>query len=137
MMGAAEGDAILGLWNNEEKDARIEILRSGDKYYGRIVWVKEPTYPVNDKAGRTARPRTDDKNPDPLSRNRPILGLKIMYDFTYAGSKRWKGGKVYDPKSGNTYRGTITLVSADELYLRGFVLFSLFGRTTTWTRADR
>ena len=29
---AAGGDDILGVWNNQEKDAKIEIQKCGDKY---------------------------------------------------------------------------------------------------------
>ena len=57
-----------------------------------------------------------------------------MNDFAFAGKTVWKGGTVYDPKSGKTYSGKMTLVSPNKLDMRGFVGISLFGRTTTWTR---
>jgi uncharacterized protein (DUF2147 family) len=47
---------------------------------------------------------------------------------------QWTGGRVYDPNSGNTYRGTITLIDADTLKLRGYVGITLFGRTEIWKR---
>ncbi len=90
-------------------------------------------------SGRTHRgdagtPRLDYHNPDSAKRSRPILGLQIVNDFIFAGENVWKGGTVYDPKSGNTYRGKMTLISPDVLDLRGFIGIPLFGRTTTWTR---
>ena len=131
---ASDSDMILGIWDDEEKDARIEIFRCGDKYCGKIIWIKEPVYEANEDAVRTGMPRTDDNNPNTLFRNRPIVGLLIMSGFNYAGRYQWAGGTVYDPKSGSTYRGKMTLVSKDRLDLRGYVLFSFFGRTSGWTR---
>jgi uncharacterized protein (DUF2147 family) len=57
-----------------------------------------------------------------------------MSGFEYAEGYSWVGGKLYDPKSGMTYSGKMTLVSSDRLELRGYVIFSLFGRTSSWSR---
>ncbi len=131
---ASGGDAILGVWNNEEKDGKIEIYRCGDRYCGKIVWAKEPNYPAGSTEGTPGTPRLDHNNPDPKLRKTPIIGLVIVHNFTYAGDNTWVGGTVYDPKNGKTYRGKMTLVSPNQLNLRGFVGIPLFGRTTTWTR---
>jgi uncharacterized protein (DUF2147 family) len=134
--GAAQGDDILGLWSNQEGDARIEIYLCGGKYCGKIVWIKEWVYPADDPRGRAGQPRLDDNNPDQKLRNRPVVGLQIMDGFIFNGDDDWTRGTVYDPKNGKTYRGRMTLVRADRLYLRGYVLFSFFGRTTTWRRLN-
>jgi uncharacterized protein (DUF2147 family) len=131
---AAGGDDILGVWNNEEKDAKIEIFKCSGKYCGKIVFAKEPNYPAGSKEGTPGTPRLDHNNPDTAKRSTPIIGLQIVNDFIFAGENAWKGGTVYDPKIGKTYRGKMTLVSPNKLDLRGFVGIPLFGRTTTWTR---
>ena len=131
---AASGDDILGVWNNEEKDGKIEIFNCGAKYCGKIVFAKEPNYPADSKEGVPGTARLDHNNPDAAKRSTPILGLRIVKDFIFDGEDTWKGGTVYDPKNGKTYRGKITLVSPDKLNLRGFIGIPLFGRTTTWTR---
>ena len=131
---AAGGDDILGVWNNEENDARIEIVKCGERYCGDIVWLKEPDYPAGSIEGTPGTPRIDHHNPDLALRKTPIIGLRIVHDFMYAGDDQWKGGTVYDPKNGKTYSGKITLVSPTSLKLRGFIGFSFIGRTTTWTR---
>lgn len=130
----ANSNDILGLWNNEEGDAIIEVFKCGEKYCGKVIWVNEPTYPADDEKSRAGQPRLDDNNPNTKLRNRPIVGLQIMDGFTFHGKNRWVGGTVYDPKNGKTYSGKMTLDSPDKLHLRGFMFFSLFGRTTTWTR---
>ena len=129
-------DSILGIWNNEEKDAQIEIFRCGGKYCGKIVWVNKPLYSADENRAQAGLPRRDNKNPNPDLRSRFIICLQIMSDFEYAGDYRWVGGKVYDPKSGQTYSGEITLVSSNRLELRGYVIFSIFGKSSFWTRVN-
>ena len=131
---AADGDAILGVWNNQEKDAKIEIYKCGGEYCGKVVRLKEPNYPEGSNEGTPGTPRLDHNNPDPNLKKTPIIGLEIMRGFSYAGGSKWTGGTVYDPKNGKTYRGKMTLVSPNQLSLRGFVGIPLFGRTATWTR---
>ena len=78
--------------------------------------------------------RLDAENPDPALRSRPLRGLVIMTGFRYEGDGEWTGGRIYDPNSGNTYKGTIRVVDSITLKLRGYVGISLLGRTDTWTR---
>ncbi|HTP04407.1 MAG TPA: DUF2147 domain-containing protein [Nitrospirota bacterium] len=131
---AAGSDDILGVWNNEEKDAKIEIYKCGVKYCGKIIWLKEPNYPEGSKDGTPGAPRLDHHNPDPSLRKVLIIGLNIVHDFTTTDGHIWFGGTIYDPKSGKTYRGKMTLVSPNQLSLRGYVGIPLFGRSTTWTK---
>jgi uncharacterized protein (DUF2147 family) len=131
---AAGEDRILGIWNDEEKDAQIEIFRCGVKYCGKIVWINKPFYSADEDRTKAGLPRTDDNNPNSDLRSHPIIGLQIMSGFEYAEGYSWVGGKLYDPKSGMTYSGKMTLVSSDRLELRGYVIFSLFGRTSSWSR---
>jgi len=125
---------ILSAWNNEEKDAKIEMYKCGVKYCGKIIWLKEPNYPEGSKDGVPGTPRLDHHNPDSSLRNVLIIGLNIVHDFTTTDGHTWFGGTVYDPKSGKTYRGKMTLVSPNQLNLRGYVGIPLFGRSTTWTK---
>jgi uncharacterized protein (DUF2147 family) len=131
---AASGDEILGVWNNQEKDARIEIFRCADKYCGKILSLNEPDYPADSRDGIPGTPKLDHRNPDPALKARPIIGLQIVNDFVFVGDDLWKDGTVYDPKKGKTYSGRMTLVSPAQLNLRGFVGISLIGRTAVWTR---
>jgi uncharacterized protein (DUF2147 family) len=132
---AANGDDIVGVWNSQGHDARIEIFKCGSKYCGKIVWMDEPRYTVKDKEGKPGELKLDVNNPDKTLRNHPILGLQIMRDFRFDGGNRWTDGRVYDPESGKTYRASMSLVSINELHLRGYIGIPLLGRTATWTRA--
>jgi uncharacterized protein (DUF2147 family) len=133
---AAQPDDIVGVWFNEERDAKIELARCGAKYCGAIVWLKEPLYTAGSDEGSPGTPKLDRNNPDPARRDAPIIGLQIVRDFSYAGENVWNEGEVYDPDNGKTYRGKMTLVARERLELRGYIGISLFGRTTAWTRAE-
>jgi len=76
----------------------------------------------------------DVHNPTPALRDRPVLGMEIGSGFHQTDPDRLGGGHLYDPISGHTYRGTMTPTGPDTLKLRGYILFTLFGRTETWTR---
>lgn len=123
----SDNDAILGKWFNEDKDAVIEIYKQNGKYYGKVTWLK---FPLDDNG----KPKTDPLNDDESLRDRARMGMVIMYDFNYEGDSEWSDGKIYDPATGNEYSGTMTLVSQNVLDLRGYVGFTWFGRTSTWTR---
>lgn len=124
----AQSDAIIGDWYNQEKDAVIKITKAeGETFQGQIVWMLNP----NDENGM---PKVDNLNPDESLQSRPRMGMVIMYGFEYDGDNEWDDGEIYDPKSGNTYSGTITLSSENNLDLRGYVGLPIFGRTSNWTR---
>ena len=129
-------DDIAGTWFNQAKDAKVEIAKCGNDYCGKIVWLKDPTYPAGSKLGTPGTPKLDDKNPDAARRKEPVMGLEIIKGFQFAGGNLWKNGTIYDPDSGKTYNAKATLVAHDQLDLRGFVGVSLFGRTEKWTRAN-
>jgi uncharacterized protein (DUF2147 family) len=59
-----------------------------------------------------------------------------MDGFTYSGEGKWKSGRIYDPNSGKTYKCKVTPVNENTLELRGYIGFSLLGRTETWTRRE-
>lgn len=122
----ADPALVEGTWLNGDGDGWIELAIEDDQLVGRIAGSPD------DPEGR--RPaRQDVRNPDPALRSRRLLGLVILSGFRRDGD-RWTGGRIYDPNSGNTYRGTITVVDRDTLSLRGYVGISLFGRSENWKR---
>lgn len=130
----AAGDDIIGVWYNQEKDAQIELFKCGEKYCGKVVWLKEPNYPEGSQDGVPGTPKLDHNNPKPEMKKAPLIGLQIMHDFVFAGGNMWTGGRIYDPENGKIYRGKITFISPHQLNLRGFIGISLLGRTAIWTR---
>ena len=126
---SAQADDILGKWLNADKDAHIEVYKQGGKYFGKIVWLKEPIDPD------TGKPKRDKENPDARLRSRPTLGLVIMENFVFSDGE-WESGSIYDPKTGNTYKCYMNLKNSNTLFVRGYIGKSWMGlgRTTEWTR---
>jgi uncharacterized protein (DUF2147 family) len=60
----------------------------------------------------------------------------MLKDFKFDGNDEWKGGDIYDPESGKTYRSYMYLKDSNTLKVRGYVGISLLGRTETWTRTN-
>ena len=118
---------IEGDWYTENNNAIIKIYKDGNTLSGKITWIKTP----NDENGN---PKTDPENPDEKLKSRKRLGMIMMYNFIYDEDDQWDDGEIYDPESGNTYSGIITMTSKNKLDLRGYVGISWFGRTSQWTR---
>lgn len=121
-------DAVIGTWLNGTKKGHIQIYKQGEKYFGKLIWLKEPNDPA------TGKPKLDTKNEDASHHNRPIIGLVNMTNFEYDGGKVWDEGKIYNPEDGKTYSCKMTLKDPNTLDVRGFVGISLLGKTQTWTR---
>lgn len=129
---AGDADAIVGVWKTDPTDrgyAHVEVSRRDGLFEGRVVWLSKPDFPPGDPAA--GEPKVDRLNPDLELRGRPILGMELMGGFRYADGV-WKGGRIYDPETGKTYRCTIRLGDDGTLRLRGFIGISLLGRTTVW-----
>jgi len=123
---AESPDAILGEWVTEGDKSFVEIYKCDELYCGKIIWLKNP----KDEEGKE---KVDKKNPDETMRNRKLLGLPILWGFTYSGEGKWEKGKIYDPQNGKTYSCRIKL-EGEKLKVRGFIGFSLLGRTSVWTK---
>lgn len=120
---------ILGVWLNEEADAQIEVFKEQDKYFGKIVWLKIAKHENGDWM-------LDIKNPDEKLRSRKKLGMTVMQNLVWdSKDKEWNDGKIYDAREGDTYSLYAKTEGMDILNLRGYIGFSLFGKTTSWTRS--
>jgi uncharacterized protein (DUF2147 family) len=126
----AEADLVIGNWLVQDKKAKVQIFKRSNKYFGKLVWLKEP----NNEQGK---PKLDKENPEENQRSRPILGLELLRDFVYDEDLVWEDGEIYDPKNGKTYSCKMTL-SADgrTLDVRGYIGISLIGRSQTWSRTE-
>jgi uncharacterized protein (DUF2147 family) len=127
------------VWLTEPGDkggrARVEVEKHGETYVGRIIWLEEPDFPSGPDQGK---PKTDVENLDEALRSRPVIGLEILSGMTYQNDGTWGGGTIYDPANGKTYSATLSLDGDgdDTLDMRGYVGFSLFGRTSVWRRVE-
>ncbi len=123
----AQSDKIEGFWFNDVKDAKIQIYKGSDnKYYGKIIWLKDPM--------ENGTMKVDKKNPKAKLKTQPLVGLMILKGFE-KDKDTYEDGTIYDPQNGKTYDCTITY-KGPKLSIRGFIGISLFGRTTVWERVQ-
>lgn len=67
-------------------------------------------------------------------KDKPVNGMKIMYDFKRNGKGEYKGNKLFDPEQAMTFRGRVWLdpKNNNRLKVRGYLAFLY--RTQTWHR---
>jgi uncharacterized protein (DUF2147 family) len=124
-----KADDIIGVWLNQEATGKIQIYKEGNKYFGKLVWLRTPLDSI------TGQPRTDKENPDGKLKSIPLIGLVNLKNFVFDGKEEWSGGTIYDPKNGKTYKCYIKFESSNRLKIRGYIGFSLLGRNTFWTKS--
>lgn len=122
-----EADKIIGLWQTGSGKGRVQITKYGNKFSGKIVWLRDP----NDAKGN---PKLDSKNPDVNRQKNTTIGITNLLGFTYEGNSEYDNGTVYDPENGKTYKCIMTLENINSLNVRGYIGFSFIGRTDVWTR---
>jgi uncharacterized protein (DUF2147 family) len=116
---AAAAAPIEGLWLTDDGKGVVRIGPCGRQLCGWIARVLDrgPNVPTRDL-----------RNPDPRLRGRPLVGLPILTGFDASGA----GGHAYDPKSGRSYRTTLSLNRDGSLSVTGCVIFIC--ETKRWTR---
>jgi uncharacterized protein (DUF2147 family) len=124
----AQHDPIEHIWYNEEKTAKVQIYKAVDgKFYGKVVWLKEPN--------RDGKPKLDIHNSDKKRQCDPLMGMVVLKQFKKKDATHYEDGTIYDPKIGKTYTSKMELKNG-KLEVRGYIGISIIGRSATWTKAD-
>lgn len=119
---------IEGKWktiDDETKQAKsiVEIYKKSDgKYYGKVSQL------LIKPADPNCTGCKDDR------KGKPILGMEIIRGLVKDGDE-FTGGTITDPKTGKTYKCTITK-SGDKLNVRGYMGVSILGRTQVWQKVN-
>ncbi len=104
----------------------IEIFEKDGQLYGKIE--------------KLFRKSDEDQNPkcDKCSgaqKDQLIIGMQILSGLKKDSDIKWSGGEIIDPNNGKTYSCKVTLTEdGKKLEVRGFIGFSLLGRTQVWDR---
>jgi uncharacterized protein (DUF2147 family) len=128
LFGVLSFAQIEGKWktiDDETKQAKsiVEIYKKADgSYYGKVSQL------LIKPADPNCTVCKDDR------KGKPILGLEIIRGLKKDGNE-FSGGTITDPKTGKTYKCTITR-TGDQLNVRGYVGVSLLGRTQTWQKVN-
>ncbi len=125
-IGVITNAQIEGKWKTIDDETGkpksiVEIFKKSDgKYYGRIFQLLNK--PENNNCVKCSDDRKD----------KPLLGLEIIRGLKKE-DKEFTGGTITDPKNGKTYKCTIK-TDGDKLNVRGYIGFSLIGRSQTWQK---
>lgn len=128
---ATSQDSIKGFWKTIDDETGIpksivEIYQVSETYQGRIVELLPPEAP-----NKICTQCTGEK------RNQPAKGLQIISNIKeIERGKTWGNGEILDPNNGKTYRCLLELKNLKTLEVRGYIGFSLFGRSQTWYRVE-
>lgn len=122
------GQTIIGQWETfddktKEKKAVIEIYKTNNLYFAKIV--ESFVGNKNDICGTCKGTK----------KGKPIIGLVIVENIKKDGNE-FNGGSILDPENGETYKCYLKLIDTNKLKVRGFLGFSLFGRTQYWRRKE-
>lgn len=126
----AQSAGIVGKWKTIDDETGkpksiVEIFKDGETIKGKIVELINPTEP-----NPTCKECSGDK------KDQPVQGLEIIWDMKEkTANKEWTGGQILDPKNGKVYKCRLRLdEDGSKLEVRGFIGFSLLGRSQTWHR---
>jgi uncharacterized protein (DUF2147 family) len=127
---ALAAESPLGRWKtiddetNKEKSV-VEVYEAGGKLYGKIV---ELLQEKDGGAGKLCAKCTGSDY------NMPMIGMVFLKDLKKDGDE-YTGGTIMDPNNGKTYKCKMELEEGGQkLKVRGFIGFSLLGRTQIWHR---
>ncbi len=118
----------VGMWrtfDDHTKQARslVRIYEENGKLFGKVEKALDPA-----RAGRICDQCKDDR------KDKPVVGMVIIRGLAKNGEE-YSGGDILDPDNGKVYRCKIRVIEGgDKLSVRGFIGFSLLGRSQTWVR---
>ena len=121
----------VGLWQTisdktGKPEGYIRITQVGDELRGTI----ERGMPGDDPNELCTKCPGERKN-------QRKIGMTIMTGLHRSDNEWWGGGEILDPDNGKVYRCKVrTIDSGRKLEVRGYIGFSLLGRTQTWLRAE-
>jgi uncharacterized protein (DUF2147 family) len=127
----AEGSPV-GLWRTIDDHTGkprglVRITETNGEYQARV----EKTFP---KSGEDPYPKCE--KCEGARQNQPVVGMTILWGLKRQGDE-YQGGEILDPENGKIYRARIKLEDAGKkLDVRGFIGFSLLGRSQTWIREE-
>jgi len=119
----------VGLWKTtDDKTGKpkglVRIWEDQGEFFGKVEKALNP-----DEANKTCELCRDDR------RNKPVVGLVILRHVRREGANDYAGGDILDPDEGKVYRCKFHLEDGGRtLIVRGYIGFSLLGRSQAWQR---
>ena len=130
LISSVQINEIEGIWITQDdetgkKKSEVLLYKNEGKLYGKIL----DLLLEEDKGKLCVNCKGENKN-------LAIEGMVIVEGLELNG-KTWEEGTILDPKSGKTYSCYISFDNENTLKVRGFIGFSLLGRTQKWIRKNK
>jgi uncharacterized protein (DUF2147 family) len=128
-LSAFANDGVLGLWKNiDDKTGKPRALIRISENNGGLQGKIEKVFPA---PGEEQNPKCD--KCEGAQKDQPIIGMTILTGFKKEAEGKYVEGKILDPDNGKVYSSKLTLVDG-KLNVRGYIGFSLLGRSQVWVR---
>lgn len=119
---------IEGYWKavsdkTNEVNSILEIYKINEKYHAKIVAIPN----------RNSEKCSDCKG---KYHNKNIIGLEILSN-SVKKENTYEDGQIMDPENAKTYSCYLKLINSTKLKIRGYIGFSLLGRTQYWYRLKK
>ena len=129
LINSFQSNEIEDVWITQDdetgkKKSEVLLYKNNGKLYGKIINLL-----LEEDKGKSCI------NCKGENKNLPIEGMVIVEGLKLNG-KTWEEGTILDPKSGKTYSCYITFDDDNTLKVRGYIGFSLLGRTQKWIRKN-
>jgi uncharacterized protein (DUF2147 family) len=121
---------IVGTWKTIDDDgvtekSYVQIYKEGNVYKGKIIDIIK----TEDKNNKCTKCATDDPR-----YNKPIVGMIIIDKLKKVDDNEWDDGEILDPSSGSVYDCKMYIDAKGDLIVRGYMGWSLIGRSQTWKK---
>jgi len=126
--GTASADP-KGLWVAEDH-AQVRIADCSRRSQALCATVAAARSSVDPETGR---PWTDKHNPDQNARNRPLVGVYVLYNMQPDGAGKW-AGTLYNTDDGHTYPGHLLETGPRSIRIEGCAIGICGGRNLTRVR---
>jgi uncharacterized protein (DUF2147 family) len=108
-----------------KESGAVEIVEKNGELEGRLIAGSKPNFDT----------RVCDLCPGDRYQ-KPMKGLLVISGVRRKGDE-WGGGEILDPDVGKIYRVKLRVTEGGKkLLVRGYIGFSLLGRTQTWVRME-
>jgi uncharacterized protein (DUF2147 family) len=122
----------VGLWKTIDDHtgkprSLVRVIQVDQEYQAKV----EKIFP---KPGEEPNPRCE--KCEGARHDQPVIGMTISWGLKKQDDD-YQGGEILDPENGKVYRVKMKLHDGGKtLQVRGFIGFSLLGRTQIWIREE-
>jgi uncharacterized protein (DUF2147 family) len=133
MCSIAIAQSPSGLWRTIDDETGkersfVRISEVDGEYSGVVERIIER--PGDDRSNLCKKCEGDLKD-------KPVLGMKILWGLKKKGDAKYDGGHILDPNNGKTYRCKLILLDQGrKSEVRGYIGISLIGRSQIWLREE-